>query len=623
MVHRSILAGSNRLPFYIAAVVGCVALFGTVIRSEAQGFRQGQGNQGVYKDRITPNWFHGNTKFWYRNELSGGKSEFVVVDAEAGKREAAFDQEKLAAALSTAAGKTYTADKLPFEAIELTDSPAAVRFKVGDTIWQCDLATYQVTKGESGKPISARPAQAGGGRGQRGATFEELTPETKADGTNLAYDPPFDLESRSPDQKLTAYLKNYDLYVRKSDGTSVQLTFDGTAKRLYGIPSWSPDSKTIVAFRIEPMDMQKVYLLDSSPRGGGRAKLRERLYPLPGDKYSSYELWTFDVDSQKAHKVDFEPVDFYGPPKIRWKDDNRHFLYHKTDRGHQRFRVFDVDSQTGVIRCIYDEQTKTFINTTYDSFIYYTKGNTEVIFASERDGWKQLYLIDTAAGTFKPITTGPWVMRGVVKVDEAARQIWFRASGINAGEDPYFIHYYRVNFDGTGLVALTEGNGTHSVQYSPDQKYLIDTYSRVDSPPVNTLRKVSDGKLVCNLEEADISELKARGWEPLEVFHAKGRDGETDIWGVISRPPKFDPAKKYAVLESIYAGPHDSYVPKAFSAGNRYAALNNLGFIVVQMDGMGTSNRSKAFHDVCWHNLADAGFPDRILWHQAVAKKYP
>src|SRR5262249_9160702 len=148
-------------------------------------------------------------------------------------------------------------------------------------------------------------------------------------------------------------------------------------------------------------------------------------------------------------------------------------------------------------------------------------------------------------------------------------------------------------------------------------------YSRTDLPPVHELRRVADGKLVCDLEKADVSELEATGWRPPEVFHAKGRDGQTDIWGVICRPRKRDPAKKYPVIEHIYAAPHGSHVPKVFSTARRFAALTELGFIVVQIDGMGTANRSKAFHDVCWHNIKDAGFPDRILWHQAVAKKYP
>jgi len=215
------------------------------------------------------------------------------------------------------------------------------------------------------------------------------------------------------------------------------------------------------------------------------------------------------------------------------------------------------------------------------------------------------------------------VVRGIERVDEEKRQIWFRACGKNPKQDPYFIHYYRVNFDGSDLVALTEGNGTHTAQFSPDSKYLIDTWSRVDAAPVHELRRCSDGKFVCELEKADASELTAKGWQRPEVFVAKGRDGTTDIWGIICRPPNFDSAKRYPVIEHVYAGPHDSFVPKAFSPNRTFRALTELGFIVVQMDGMGTANRSKAFHDVCWHNLKDAGFSDRILWHQAAAKKYP
>ncbi len=213
--------------------------------------------------------------------------------------------------------------------------------------------------------------------------------------------------------------------------------------------------------------------------------------------------------------------------------------------------------------------------------------------------------------------------RGIDRIDEAKRQVWFRACGRNPDQDPYFIHHYRVNFDGSGLVALTAGNGSHTVQFSPDRRYLIDTYSRVDMAPVHELRRVGDGELVCKLEQTDISALEAGGWRPPEVFVAKGRDGKTDIWGIICRPRNFDPSKQYPVIENIYAGPQGSYVPKTFSTARRYASLTDRGFIVVQMDGMGTANRSKAFHDVCWHNIKDAGFPDRILWHRAVAHKYP
>ncbi len=180
-----------------------------------------------------------------------------------------------------------------------------------------------------------------------------------------------------------------------------------------------------------------------------------------------------------------------------------------------------------------------------------------------------------------------------------------------------------MNFDGSGLAELTDANGNHSVQLSPDRAWLIDTYSRVDLPPRHELRRTTDGKRVLEFESAEVPELNAGSWRPLESFVAKGRDGVTDIWGIICRPRDFDPNKRYPVIEEIYSGPQGSYVPKSFTTGERFSALANRGFIVVQIDGMGTANRSKAFHDVCWHNLKDAGFPDRILWLKAAAARYP
>jgi dipeptidyl aminopeptidase/acylaminoacyl peptidase len=191
------------------------------------------------------------------------------------------------------------------------------------------------------------------------------------------------------------------------------------------------------------------------------------------------------------------------------------------------------------------------------------------------------------------------------------------------GKDPYLINFYRINFDGTGLIAYTEGDGNHSISFSPDSAYYVDTYSRVDMPPVWELRRVSDRKLVVELERADIQDLLKIGWKMPEVFVSKGRDGVTDIWGIINRPMKLDETKKIPILENIYAGPQGSFVPKTFSSNNGMQPLCELGFIVVQIDGMGTSNRSKAFHDVCWKDLGDAGFPDRILWMKSAAERYP
>ena len=351
-----------------------------------------------------------------------------------------------------------------------------------------------------------------------------------------------------------------------------------------------------------------------------------RPYDLPGDKFTSYELNLFDIGGKKQIKPAVDRID-YDEPHLRWGKDGRRFTYEKVDRGHQRLRVVEVDAQTGQARNLIDEKTATFIWTAHAENVdlrpvTYLNKTDEIIYASERDGWRHLYLIDAKKGEVKnPITRGDLRRPGHRPDRRGQTAGLVPRGGKNTGQDPYFIHYYRVNFDGTGLVALTEGDGNHSVQFSPDRNYLIDTYSRVDTPPIHELRRCSDGGLVCKLEEADISALKASGWQPPEVFVAKGRDGKTDIWGVIARPKNLDPARRYPVVESIYAGPQASYVPKSFSPFNRYAMLTDLGFIVVQIDGMGTANRSKAFHDVCWHNLKDAGFPDRILWHKAVAAK--
>ena len=271
------------------------------------------------------------------------------------------------------------------------------------------------------------------------------------------------------------------------------------------------------------------------------------------------------------------------------------------------------------------EEPKTFFCYSGKKFRHDLDDGKEIIWMSERDGWNHLYLYDGATGEVKhQITKGEWVVRSVVQVDEKARQIYFAASGMYPGKDPYFVHYYRINFDGTGLLPLTPGRRQSHRRRSRPTSSTTSTRIRASTcAPVTELRRTADGALVVELEKADITALTKAGWKAPEVFVAKGRDGTTDIWGVIVRPTNFDPAKKYPVIENIYAGPQGSFVPKSFAAYNAMQAQAELGFIVVQIDGMGTNNRSKAFHDVAWKNLKDAGFPDRILWHKAAAAKYP
>ncbi|HLF94481.1 MAG TPA: DPP IV N-terminal domain-containing protein, partial [Planctomycetota bacterium] len=430
---------------------------------------------------------------------------------------------------------------------------------------------------------------------------------------------------RSPDGEWTAFFKDHNLHLRSKGGEEFALSKDGAADDAYsGRIGWSPDSKRVVVLRTKKAPERVVTLVESSPKDQLQPKVQTLNYAKPGDPLPVAKPRLFDV--AKRAEVPVSDALFPTPwsvDRVRWDRDGKRFTFRYNQRGHQALRILAVDAETGEARAIVDEASKTFIDYAHKQFLQWV-GDGELIWMSERDGWNHLYLYDARSGQVKnPITKGEWIVRGVDRVDVEKRQVWFRAGGIHPGQDPYHVHFARVDFDGSGLVILTEGDGTHAVEFSPNRRFLVDTYSRVDLAPVVELRRASDGAKVCELERADLAPILAAGWKAPERFLAKGRDGKTDIHGVIYRPTTFDPSRKYPVVEAIYAGPQGSFVPKSFREFHSPQALAELGFITVQIDGMGTSNRSKAFHDVCWKDLGDSGFPDRILWMKAAAAKYP
>ncbi|MGE0102672.1 MAG: DPP IV N-terminal domain-containing protein [Blastocatellales bacterium] len=556
-------------------------------------------------------WIGKTSRFWYRKAVKGG-NEFVLFDSATAAKRPAFDHERLAIALSTATGGKHTALKLPFQQIEFVDNEKAIEFNVGGDRWRCDLADYTLKK----LPPNGRNARRGGiplSTGLPGPRYNSpQNPDVKA----------------SPDGKLEAWVRNYNVWVRvKGEKDGFALSFDGSEGNYYALASlvWSPNSKMIAGYRVRPGYNRKIHYVESSPADQIQAKHHSMDYAKPGDELDRPQPVLFDVAGKKNLAIDNALFpNPYQLSRIEWRRDSRAFTFEYNQRGHQIYRIIEVTAANGAPRAVISEEPKTFFTYSSKRYRHDVADGKEVVWMSERDGWNHLYLFDGATGKVKnQITKGEWVVRGVDKVDDEKRQIWFQAGGMYPGKDPYFVHYYRINFDGTGLTALTEADANHSVSYSDDMKYFVDTWSRVDQPTVSELRTTADRKLVAELERTEISELTAAGWRPPEVFTSLGRDGKTDIWGVIYRPSNFDPLKKYPVIENIYAGPHSSFVPKSFAPWNQMQSLAELGFIVVQIDGMGTSNRSKAFHDVAWKNLGDAGFPDRIQWHKAVAAKYP
>jgi dipeptidyl aminopeptidase/acylaminoacyl peptidase len=575
----------------------------------AQGLRkQFEGLAVNLPGRI--NWIEKTNRFWYRKSVKGG-SEFVLVDAETLAKKPAFDHEKLAASLSAASGEKYQALELPFAGatpglttLTFVDNARAIEFVLAENRWKCDLTTYNCTKLG---PAERRP---GGLPSLRG-------PQNR----------PPDQPKPSPDKVWEAFVRNYNIFLRTKDKKEeFALSFDGSEGNYYALNSiaWSPDSKNLAAYRVRPGYHRKIQYVESSPTEQLQPMYATVEYAKPGDTVDLEQPVLFLIGAKKQIEIDNSLFpNPYDMSNLLWRKDGRAFTFEFNQRGHQLYRVVEVSAVTGKARALINEESKTFFCYSGKKYRFDVKDGKEIVWMSERDGWNHLYLFDGETGRVKQqITRGEWVVRGVEKVDEEKRQIWFRASGMYPGKDPYFNHYYRINFDGTGLTPLTEEDANHVVSFSSDMKFYVDTWSRVDLPTVSQLRSVADGKVLTELERVDIQELVKAGWRAPEAFKSVGRDGKTDIWGVIIRPTNFDPAKKYPVIESIYAGPQDSFVPKSFSPYYAMQAQAELGFIVVQIDGMGTSNRSKAFHDVCWKNLADAGFPDRILWHKAVAAKY-
>jgi len=438
------------------------------------------------------------------------------------------------------------------------------------------------------------------------------------------------------DGKWEAFIQNYNLYVRPAGkGDAFPLSFDGSEGNYYTFRTiaWSPDSRKIAAYHTRPGYDREVHYIESSPTDQLQPRHTTIFYRKPGDALDIAYPALFDLATKTEIEIDHAlfPNAYSLSPPVWWKD-SRAFTFEYNQRGHQAYTVIEVDANTGKTRPLIAETAKTFFY--YNElgpglsggrrYRHDVNDGKEIIWASERDGWEHLYLYDGVTGQVKnQITKGNWLVRNVDFVDEEMRQIWFEAGGIDPKQDPYFTQACRINFDGTGLTRLTDADGTHSVVFSHDRKYYVDTWQRVDLPPQSQLRRTSDQKIIMDLDKGDASALLAAGFRYPEVFVAKGRDGMTDIWGVIIRPTNFDPSKKYPVIENIYAGPQGSFVPKTFKAVTADQSLAELGFIVVHIDGMGTSNRSKAFHDVAYKNLGDAGFPDRILWHKAAAAKYP
>ena len=460
----------------------------------------------------------------------------------------------------------------------------------------------------------------------------------------------------SADQSgVRLFVRDHDLWLMKTDPSEdsataeVRLTFDATENNSFRRTSQrdrlmsmqynakdpapetaefqsSPNGRFAVAWQTTVVPERIVKIVHALAKDGQPA-LVEYPYAKPGDPIPCRTPRVIDIEGQKEIPL---PKDLFPNPwevKLeRFSADGNVVWFYYNARGHQTIRVVRVDLATGDAKTIIDEHSPTFLH--YSDGAKYQLNwldDATALWSSERSGWNHLYRIDMNSGNvINNVTHGEWNVKRIEDIRD--QTVYFYGVGLAADQDPYHEHFYRVSIDGTGFVPLTDGDGNHSVQWSPNRDFLLDRYSRVDLPPVHELRRASDGQLVCEVERAEYvgagDPLQRKRLLP-ERFVAAGRDGKTPIWGIVHWPKDFDPNKTYPVIESIYAGPHDHHVPKDFRRGRSYKDFTSAGFVVVQIDGMGTAWRSKAFHDVCYRNLRDAGFPDRIAWMKELAKKYP
>lgn len=576
--------------------------------NRAYSLRDKYSARRVYHTGVTPIFISGSNSFWYSTNTPQGHV-YTKVNMANGQKAPLFDAAQLTRKLSEALHKNIERQSFQPGNLMTSNTADSLYFIYEGKRWQYIVSSDKLT--DNGTAQQGR-------RPQRSAE-EHYWSETNDERTGEP--------AISPDGKYKAAKYGDNILITEiATGKKVIESLDGSEGNYYSAYIlWSPDSKKVGVCRIRTAPKHYIYYVESCPPDQFQPKLHKQEYAKAGDELPFRQPVIFNVETGKQLTSDTGLFDKqFDLSWFRWTPDSKEFTFEYNQRGHQIYRLLGMSAETGAVRSIVQEQSPKYLAYTRQ-YRYHFKDGKRLLWSSERDNYNHLYLYDEASGKqLRQLTKGPWYVREVQYVDEDKGIVYFSANGREKGQDPYFIHYYRIDLDGKNLKELTPEKAMHSATYSPDHKYLVDVYSTVADAPTAVLRSAETGRLIANLEKADISEIVKNGWKAPEVFAAKGRDGKTDMWGLIYRPSNFDPAKKYPVIDYIYSGPGDQYVPKSFQSYNWWAtSLAELGFIVVQVDGMTTSFRSKAFEEVCYKNLKDAGLPDHMAWLRAAAKKYP
>lgn len=571
----------------------------------AVGMMGDQLNKKVFNLYIAPNWFKDSTGFWY--ELAApGTREFLQFSFEgkaAPEKSELFDHSRLAALLSDSLDTEVSADSLPLTGIEYLGK-GKLKLSTAGKQFVLDLDNYSLS-----------------------------TPEKKPEENEF--------ESVSPDKKWVAYTENYNLFIRSEEtGESRQLSFAGKKNYEYGswygwydkmegengerpknfYVQWSEDSKWIYTRICDLRSANKMYLLDWSQDTLYRPRLLSYYRGSPGDTGMVYiEPVFFEVETGREVKPDLPRVTHINETGTSWSETpGKVYLFYK-ERGYQKEEVYTFDLVSGDLDLLYRETSKTNID---NSGYYLVEEKGLMLVLSEKSGWRQLYSIDLESKKEKALTDGEYYINGIDRIDKEKGRIYFRASGVDPGANPYLQRLYSISVSGKGKKDLTPEKLHHVISFSPGGRYFLDNYSDINTETVSELRDARNGSILEQLGTADISLLE--GWKSPEVFTATARDGKTTIYGAIWKPVNFDPSKKYPVIDNSYTGPHTQVFPKAFWNGiwSQNIALAELGFLVVMIDGLGSSGRSKKFHDYSYKNLG-GNLADHVGAIRQLGQKYP
>ena len=558
---------------------------------------QNLNGRKMFNVNVQSAWAADSTGVLYITQNKDNK-QFNKIDLEKMQPELLFDHERVAKLLADSLKMQVKSNNLPFNTARYIDKNT-ISFNAGGKVYKLDLTTYQLSLVEGENDMESK----------------------SPDGTWIAYSDNCNLYIKSPStgqvkQLSTGGFKNFEYASWYGWGEIIEGE-NGERPKHFNV-SWSPDSKWIQTYICDLRKGQKMYLLDWSVDTLYRARLLSYYRGSPGDTDMVYMIPVlFNTETGEERILnEFSNVN---QASFEWSKEPGIIYCENQVRGYQQTDLYRLDLIKKTNDLLYRETSKTNIDG-YSSEIFEQPG--KIIILSEKDGWRQLYALDLKTKSLTSLTGGAYFINNFL-VDEKSKTIFFTASGKETGRNPYYQHLYKVGMDGKGFALLTAENSNHDITVSPDLKYFIDNISAPDQPTRTVLRETATGKIVKELAKADVDGLLALGYKFPETFTATARDGSTIIYGAIWKPTIFDQQKKYPVIDQSYTGPHTFMFPRSFAAainrGNQ--ALAELGFIVVAIDGMGTANRSKAFHDVSYKNMGK-NLVDHILAIKELSKKY-